>query len=411
VNLKLRKFLKILDFFLVVNFFIAISHPTTTFSQTNIDFIKFPKNQLIYIKPEFENIVPVSSADLAYPREFDKKDERAFLIMKNNKWGIFSKNQRLILKPQFDKIEALTDTLYAYLVENKWGVVNIASGKFSQPVFEGVYSFFYSENYFKVKQNGKFGLLRQDCKLELQPVYDQIYEVGSTNVYLVAKENKSYLVSVEQNKAIEASYDKIEQPIGFEDKSYGCTVVGALNYLKLKKDNKYGVLSTDFSIFIEPKYEDIKIEENKIVEIKQNGKWGIADQNDNVLVVPKFDDIFSIDGKTFIVSLARKYGIIDLTGKFTAQPVYDELAPFNSSGVLVAKKDGKYFLINKDGIPICNFLFDKIERDYYSSDDYYYRIYSGKKVGFISKDTKVILPQSMTISVQTFQVITGKMLS
>lgn len=107
----------------------------------------------------------------------------------------------------------------------------------------------------------------------------------------------------------------------------------------------------------------------ELYKIQENGKIGYIDQKGKTRIEPKYvvvcDNLNSIsectvdfNSKCFaVVKQSEGYTLIDWKGNRTTSSVFEELIK-ESDSTFVAKKDGKFGLINYDGENLIPFIFD-----------------------------------------------------
>lgn len=76
------------------------------------------------------------------------------------------------------------------------------------------------------------------------------------------------------------------------------------SYAAFSKNGKWGFVSDEGKVFIEPKYDQAKSFSNGFAAIKQNGKWGFIDKTGEVIIEPQFDDVLYFDttGTVYVYS-------------------------------------------------------------------------------------------------------------
>lgn len=126
------------------------------------------------------------------------------------------------------------------------------------------------------------------------------------------------------------------------------------------KNGKYGVLK-DNKIIVEPIYDLTNIFERNYIKIKQNNKYGILDNNGKEIIPPKYDEITSIDYPSFFFYVKKngKYGVVNIDGKEIIKPKYDRITAFNEEAfeLELENKYGLFFFNNNTLYPT---IYDKI---------------------------------------------------
>jgi hypothetical protein len=171
---------------------------------------------------------------------------------------------------------------------------------------------------------------------------------------------------------------------------------------RVKQNGLWGVLNSDQSVLIEPKYEDIRanpfIEDEKYAIVAKDFYWGLIDRNDKFIIPPQFEyiDMFDANGLAF-VEKNRKWGLYDDQGKERLKPTYENMGSLKgySKGkngfYAIYNTKGKVGAIDKNLKRIISMRYDKIKPlgDYFilvgkegKYDDYIWGVYSylAKKV-------------------------------
>ena len=147
---------------------------------------------------------------------------------------------------------------------------------------------FYN-NIAAVRKNGKWGVINNSFGEVTDFVFDDILmdEYGFCSVYGVfwAKRDGQYFLYNAQGDCISEGYDEVrlfasDQPAA------------------VKKNGKWGFVSKEGEMVIEPTYEDADSFSLGYAPYCENGKWGCINENGVTLIQPEFDEIkpFSKNG-------------------------------------------------------------------------------------------------------------------
>lgn len=281
---------------------------------------------------------------------------------------------------------------FAAFKENKWGVIDEAGNTVIDPsyaemivipnskndVFLCTYDVNYEDGTYKTKAlNSKNEeILKEYDQVEALQNKDQNNNLWyESNVIKVQKEEKYGMIDLSGKELLSCEYDEIT------------ALEGIKNALKINKDGKYGIVDNEGKIMLKPEYEDIKAlgKDNKagfIVKVI-DGKYGIVDFSGNFILEAKYDEITNVYGSDlYVVKQAGKqilvkkdgtevlsngideiaailknpengviykkgtqYGVMKQTGEVIIEASYEELKEAKS-GMLMAKKDGKYGVID-----------------------------------------------------------------
>jgi hypothetical protein len=181
------------------------------------------------------------------------------------------------------------------------------------------------------------------------------------------------------------------------------------NYIPIKENGLWGYAESLGKILISPKYDFATIFERDVARVKLNNKWGLINKQGEEITPIKYDYISLIDSlqlvykklggmdlpidnnKTeklyspplFRVSIGGKHGVLDINGNETIPVIYDEIGYLSAEGFThirlgdkwgfaigakvvipaiyseilysvspnqeTVKRDGKYYIVDKDG--------------------------------------------------------------
>lgn len=133
--------------------------------------------------------------------------------------------------------------------------------------------------------------------------------------------------------------------------------------LKVKKDNKYGLINYSGNIILPIEYDEITALqgiENSFI-IKKEQQLGLCDNKGNIIIEPKYKEIKSINNDYkngyIVVNNENKYGVIDFTKTVIFEPKYEEIKPITSNGIYIVKENSKLKVINQQAEELLNDKF------------------------------------------------------
>ena len=187
-----------------------------------------------------------------------------------------------------------------------------------------------------------------------------------------------------------------------------------IQYYKLEKDGKYGVIDKDGNLIIEPIYASIDIPNpTRDIFIKSDdGQNYSAINSSGTALFTNYDNVeaISINSITSNVPYEKSvlkykqnglYGLIDLDGNKITDNVYNSISNIDyKEGNLKVEQNGKYGVINIKGTKILDTEYDAIMADGYYNDETKYddagfivRIVTddGYRFGYADRTGKMIL--------------------
>ena len=166
----------------------------------------------------------------------------------------------------------------------------------------------------------------------------------------------------------------------------------AIQYYKLEKNGKYGVIDKDGNVILEPTYAYIDIPNpTKDIFIKSDDGQNysaINSKNENVFSEYEEVEAISINSITSNIPYEKSvlkykqnglYGLIDFDGNKITENIYNSITNIDyKEGNLKVEQNGKYGVINIKGTTILNTEYDAIMADGYYDEETKY-----EKAGFI----------------------------
>jgi hypothetical protein len=270
-----------------------------------------------------------------------------------DKWGCTDENGFEILPCEYNSIDEFSDGMSMVInVDNKVGFIN-KSGKLMIPfIYDinysgeggGWRSYVFKNGSTEVLKNGKYGIIDKSGNVLKDFIYDQFDEFAP-NIF-----------RVELNKKFGLIDSKGQEIVGFDKYEF----IGDLyeNRAWVTNNNKYGYIDELGNLVIPIKYEsdgsqpdyyvrslDGRFGQTEYVKAKKDGKYGVIDKDDKE-VIPFIYDYIDISVRSvgrdiwpnrakikdvrFIVQLKDKEGIIDSNGKIIVSIIYDHIGSYDN---------------------------------------------------------------------------------
>ena len=281
------------------------------------------------------------------------------VVFQDNKWGVIDSNGNIVIDPSYEEMITIPNSkndvfLCIYDVnyetgEYKTKVLNSKNEEiFTQyEQIEAVANkdennnIWYEDNVLKVKKDGKYGMINLSGK-ELAPCqYDDVVAIQEIkNTIKVTKDGKVGVIDNEGKEILGVLYTDITN-LGKDNKE-GFIVKG--------EDGKYGIIDYSNQTILDTKYDEIVkgIYGNDMYLVKQAGKQVLVKKDGTELLNTGYDEIKGIlknaeNGVIYVKD--SKYGVMKMSGEVTIPAEYEELKEAKS-GVLIAKQNGKYGVID-----------------------------------------------------------------
>lgn len=247
---------------------------------------------------------------------------------------------------------------FSVYTNGKWGVIDSKGNTIiepkndemiqipdkTKPVFVCTYDVNYNDNIYKTK-------VLNDKNEELFNNYELVETIQNndennnlwyeSNVLRVKKDNKYGIINLEGKEIIPCEYETIE------------SLKGVTNSLVTTKDGKKGLVDNSGSKIIENQYKTIKpltnrYEDGYIVE-NDEGKLGIINYNKKMVLECKYDTIKNLVGSsTYAVKENGILKIVSSNGQTYLENRYTDIKSINDEIAIV--KQGEHFgLVNLSG--------------------------------------------------------------
>ena len=158
--------------------------------------------------------------------------------------------------------------------------------------------------YYPLEVNGKYGVIKRDGTIIIEPEYDMVQIPNSDKAIFVAKNSDGYKALNETGGELYTNYQEVSAIEGVSEignKIYNNTV------LKYKENGKYGIIDFDGNKVTDAIYEEMTSLEDKYGEIlvKKDGKYGVINIKGVSLVECKYD---YVKGDGFVKDASYKFG-------------------------------------------------------------------------------------------------------
>jgi hypothetical protein len=281
--------------------------------------------------------------------------------------------------------------------ENKIGLYNLAKKKMVIPFEYDEIKLAY-KGYYDVRLGKLHGVMDSIGQLKIPVAYEYL---SVTSGGMSAYANRTYTI-------YSTKLEKLSD-MGFERTGY----MGAKG-LTLVHRGKFGLMSPEGKILAPFEYDAMDTPEDhdlkfSIILAKKNGKYAVMDFNGKLYtdfiydsIVPEslvFSDSKSLEpvfngyanqpNMFYYVKAGDRYGLIDDEFKTLIEPVFDYFLESPDRTVLLAKKNGKWGMIDvRTQKPIIPFEYERpIE---YKSGNY--QVFKNGQYGLMSRDGKFLIP-------------------
>lgn len=252
------------------------------------------------------------------------------------------------------------------------------------------------KNLTAFKKDGKWGLMHgsySDMEIILENKFDSVMTVsGFDDHFVIINNNKWGLADTTGKVVIAPQYQEIQ---AMED--------GTFAY---KKDDRWGFMNSTGFVHCSPRYDAISDNVKNWCLVTNGDGYGFCKTSGQQIAAPIYqapywDDYIHWEELVYSgrIALSKvrddgdydcKMGVIDSTGKVLLPFVYDCLDElvYNFGNTLIAVRNGKEVLIDKNGKELDLGDYDEIVQDRYNYDYFFPK--KGDKVGLVAPDGTVI---------------------
>ncbi len=303
------------------------------------------------------------------------------------KWGRLDSAGEEVTKAIYDKFWFLnrynvTATMVAAQRDSKWVIVDdkgkeIADGPYDEIVQEGM-------SFYRVKKNGKCGLLNMDGKVIVPAMYDRInIDQYNSDFIIVSLAGKQTWYSFNGRQIMPLKYDLVKS---FRN-GLGEVMV----------DNKWGLVNNKGVEIVPCKYDEVF--SGPMIRVGENKLYGLINRDGKVIMPTVCSSItlgWRVRRPIYILTRNGKTGMIDAaSGKLFLPFIYDSATSLTyylkPQGKLLVKNNGLVGVADSTGKIIVPVLYTHVAMLNDTSKNRYW-IFRDNKRGMAGEDGKVILP-------------------
>ena len=214
--------------------------------------------------------------------------------------------------------------------------------------------------YYKLEQDGKYGVIDKNGTVVLQPTYSSIDIPNPTKAVFIKSDDGKNFSAVDSNGSpLFTDYESVE---AIAINSITSNIPYEKTVLKYKLGGLYGIMDFDGNKITENIYNSITNIDYKEgnLRVEQNGNYGVINIKGTTILEPEYDAIMA-DGyydeenkyekAGFIVRIVTddgyRFGYADRTGKIILDTLYNEinrLTEIDDDVYLVTSSNGRYGL-------------------------------------------------------------------
>lgn len=293
------------------------------------------------------------------------KDYEYFILREDGKYGVIDKNGDTIINTKYTNVIIPNPQKPIFICYDENNITNILNQNNEQifseyeqiePIkLKNIASdLMYEKNILTYKQNEKIGLINLEGKVIEQAIYESVeglpYKEGEL---LVKLEGKYGVINNKGNYLVEPKYDQITVD-NYTTEEDGYKYAGYIVSGTTENGYRYGYVDVEGKVLLETEYTEIsriiniKDNNNIYLIIAQNGQYGMI-KNQEQIIENEYQSIdYNSESNTLTLEKTKRYGVATLDGKIIIKV---EFAQIDSTGkyIYATDVDGNVTAYEKNG--------------------------------------------------------------
>jgi WG containing repeat len=285
----------------------------------------------VQIKPMFE-----------YIGNFEKgRAESGNNIGNKMKRGIIDFSGNIVVPFMYDNIFRYTAENSIVTIGKKNGVID-STNKILIPIkYEYITS--ANENILIVKENNKYGFIGENGKAITKNIYKDVDRFYDKKATIILEDNSGTVINTEGKELFKAIKN-----INFTNVKQDLLI--AIN----TKTKKYGVFNDEGKQIITSIYDEIEIYVNNI-KVKKNDKYGLLDRDNKIKIPIEYEGLYYRENNNFICTKQKFYGVINTKNEYLIPLKYGDIDYLEQKYYFARNKDslsGVFDLNGKEILPL-----------------------------------------------------------
>ena len=335
----------------------------------------------------------IQKLEYSYPKMY----HLLFVQNVNGKWGAINVKGEIVIPIIYDEPQSGKPSnlgLVFFRKGDKWGGFNedgknvlpfIFNYSAQQPMFtkQNVIVQTMDKTWFACDKNGNKKKLNMDSQ-------DELYIYPDDNILIAYTPGKGdALFDVASNKYVSGRFYQIQ--LGYQRK-FVADVETTNGFKSFIINDKGQRISSN-------EYDEVHYLDYGYLKVKKDNRYGVIDYNDRIIVPFEYEnsnDIYTLTPNLFVVIKNGKAGIVNLNNQIVLDFLYDGIAFDEKTKLIEITKDNKYnFLDNKWNLGT-SWVNDRLNREI----EKYHYLYSIEK-----SDVDENIPYNSTKNYDTYVVI------
>ncbi len=343
-------------------------------------------------------------------------------VKRQGRWGFVDPNGREVVPCRFDEVGIFSEGLVAVRLGSKWGYVDKNGDEELPFLFSKAGNF--QNGLAPAKAEGpRFGYIDKTGGWAIEPQFLRAEDFDRGVARIVELHGDSYrhgLIDTRGGYVVRPKYNSIT---AFDQHGLAVASLGGVperftlinlqgqnittqsfrgiwsfseGLARVKKKDGFGFVDLTGTMVIQPRFSKVSDFSEDCAAVWENGRCGFIDRQGNYLVEPEFSRCMDFkEGKAIVFKGNQRAGLIDKNGQFLIQPGINGLLDFADGrglvkdeqykfyyiteqarfydgyyekasefqhGVAVVQIDGRWAIINQQGIEIIPPKYDKISQ-------------------------------------------------
>ena len=233
--------------------------------------------------------------------------------------------------------------------------------------------------YYKLEQDGKYGVIDREGNIVVEPVYSTIDIPNPTLPVFIKSDDEQNFSAIDNNgNDILTGYESVE---AISINNISSNIPYEKTVLKYKQGGLYGLIDMQGNKITDNIYNSITNIDYKEgnFKVEQNGQYGVINIKGTIIIKPEYESIIAdgyYDEETkyeragFILRIKTddgyKFGYADRKGKIILEPLYNEVSRITEitgdDVFLITANNGRYGVV-KNGKEVLKNDFTDINFD------------------------------------------------
>ncbi|MCP3928986.1 MAG: WG repeat-containing protein [Bacteroidetes bacterium] len=205
----------------------------------------------------------------------------------------------------------------------------------------------YSQSYFPVRINKKWGLIDSSGDLIQKPVYDAIGDFNRFGTAIMQRAGKVGLLGEGGKEIIAPKYDDLK--------------VLDSSLIAVKELDNWMMILPSGQVIVETGFEQVTVLNNQYFAFRKDGKWGVLQRNGKILLEALYDEVRLEEEHFFLTRNDNLFGLTDSKGAHILPSVAEEINIYSDS-LIFYKVQNRWGAVDKTGVKLIPAQYEHFSR-------------------------------------------------